>query len=378
MKVSVSVHGRWHAFELATELQDRGLLSQLLTTYPRMAVKKITTRTLPVISRPSLEIRRRMYDRWRFGAKPDRKIAAAFGRFASKQVSPDTNLFIGWSSASLEVIPIVQGRGGKVVIERGSTHIQHQMDMLRTGYERVGLPWDGTDPLIVERELAEYQAADAIAVPTTFARQSFIDHGIPGDKIIVNPYGTDLSERAGGREKIGGGPLRLLFVGGISVRKGAPWLIEALKDLEGQAACRFAGPVEPALRQMYGEGFPDNVELLGPLSSADVDRELSAADVFCLPSLEEGFPLSLLEAMAAGLTCVVTPAASGGVVRDGKNGVLVPPMDVRALVTALDSISADRSRLAALGEAARAAVQDGYSWRDYGDRAVAAYEVLFS
>ena len=129
---------------------------------------------------------------------------------------------------------------------------------------------------------------------------------------------------------------------------------------------------------MYGEGFPDNVELLGPLSSADVDRELSAADVFCLPSLEEGFPLSLLEAMAAGLTCVVTPAASGGVVRDGKNGVLVPPMDVRALVTALDSISADRSRLAVLGEAARAAVQDGYSWRDYGDRAVAAYEVLFS
>ena len=88
--------------------------------------------------------------------------------------------------------------------------------------------------------------------------------------------------------------------------------------------------------------------------------------------------MSLLEAMAAGLTCVVTPAASGGVVRDGKNGVVVPPMDVRALVTALDGISADRSRLPVLGEAARGTVQDGYSWRDYGDRAVAAYEVLFS
>ena len=134
MNVTVSVHGRWHAFELATELQDRGLLSQLLTTYPRMAVKQVTTRTLPVISRPSLEIRRRIYDRWGFGAKPDREIAAAFGRFASEQVSPDTNIFIGWSSASLEAIPIVQGRGGKVIIERGSTHIQHQMDMLLTGY----------------------------------------------------------------------------------------------------------------------------------------------------------------------------------------------------------------------------------------------------
>ena len=94
----------------------------------------------------------------------------------------------------------------------------------------------------------------------------------------------------GGKKKIGSAPLRILFVGGVSVRKGAPWLIEALKDLRGRAVCRFAGPVEPALRQMYGAGFPDNVELLGPLSSADVDRELSAADVFCLPSLEEGFP----------------------------------------------------------------------------------------
>ena len=62
MKVTVSVHGRWHAFELATELQDRGLLSQLLTTYPRMAVKQLTTRTLPVTSRPSLEIAVRMID----------------------------------------------------------------------------------------------------------------------------------------------------------------------------------------------------------------------------------------------------------------------------------------------------------------------------
>ena len=378
MKVTVSVHGRWHAFDLATELQDRGLLSQLLTTYPRMAVKKITARTLPVTPKPSLEIRRRIYDRWRLGAKPDGAIAAAFGRFASKNVSPDTDLFTGWSSASLEAIPIVQGRGGKVVLERGSTHIQHQTDVLRTGYERVGLPWDGIDPFIIQRELAEYHAADAIAVPTAFARQSFIDRGITGDKVIVNPYGTDLSRRMGTKEKIGSGPLRLLFVGGVSVRKGAPWLIEALKCLREQVICRFAGPVEPALRQLFSAGLPDNVEFLGPLSSAGIDRELAAADVFCLPSLEEGFPLSLLEAMAAGLTCVVTPAACGGAVRDGKNGLLVPPMDVQALVTALEAVSADRSCLFGLGEAARGAVQDGYSWKDYGDRAVAAYDLLLS
>ena len=136
-----------------------------------------------------------------------------------------------------------------------------------------------------------------------------------------------------------------------------------------------AGPVEPALRQMYGAGLPENVELLGPLSSADVDRELSAADVFCLPSLEEGF---LVFAGGDGRRPHVCGDTGGVWWRSAgrQKRSLVPPMDVWALVTALDGISADRSRLPVLGEAARVAVQDGYSWRDYGDRAVAAYEVL--
>ena len=169
MKVTVSVHGRWHAFELATELQDRGLLSQLLTTYPRMAVKQITTRTLPVISRPSLEIRRRMYDRWGFGTKPDRGIAAAFGRFASEQVSSDTNLFIGWSSASLEAIPIVQGRA-----EKSSSREALRISSIKWicfGPAMSGQAFHGMGPTLssLSRELAEYQAADAIAVPTTLA-----------------------------------------------------------------------------------------------------------------------------------------------------------------------------------------------------------------
>ena len=95
---------------------------------------------------------------------------------------------------------------------------------------------------------------------------------------------------------------------------------------------------------MYGEGLPDNVEFLGPLSSADVDRELSAADVFCLPSLEEG---SFVFAGGDGRRPHVC-GDTGGVWWRGagrQKRSFGAPMDVRALVTALDGISADRSRL---------------------------------
>jgi len=378
MNITVSVHGRWHAFELAAQLQDRGELKQLLTTYPRSVVRSVTGRPLPVISKPSLELRRRIYDRLRLGSKPDAAIAMSFGRFAGRTVSKETDLFVGWSSASLEAISVVQGRGGKVVIERGSTHIGHQSDILQAGYDALGLQWEGIDPRIMERELAEYDAADAIAVPTDYSRQTFIDRGIPREKIIVNPYGTELGLPADRPNEDHSGPLRVLFAGGVGIRKGVPWLLDAMRELNGRAECRFAGPIDSAVRDKVSAGLPDNMQMLGPLSSASLARERANADIFCLPSIEEGFPLSVLEAMAAGLPCVVTPAASGGILEDGVNGLLVPPMDPGALVSAVETLASDRSSLRRYGNEARSTVQNGYTWKDYGDRAVAAYEALLA
>ena len=129
---------------------------------------------------------------------------------------------------------------------------------------------------------------------------------------------------------------------------------------------------------MYSAGLPDNVEFLGPLSSADVDRELSAADVFLPAVSRRGVPFVF--AGGDGRRSHVCGDTSGvwwrGAGRQKRS--FGAPMDVRALVTAVDAILADRSRLSAMGEAARKAVQAGYSWRDYGNRAVAAYEVLLS
>jgi glycosyltransferase involved in cell wall biosynthesis len=112
------------------------------------------------------------------------------------------------------------------------------------------------------------------------------------------------------------------------------------------------GPEASGLRALSDElGVSGVVELLG--ARDDVGAVLAAADAFCLPSRYEGLPLSLLEAMQAGLPCVATTV--GGipdVVEDGRDGLLVPPSDDAALIAALDRVLGDPALRARLGTAA--------------------------
>jgi len=376
MKIAIGVHGRWHAFDLAAGLHRRGHLSRLLTTYPAFIARRFLPADIDVAAAPLLELKRRFYNRFRWGPKPDLDIAKSFGRFAARHLPDELDLYVGWSSAALEVIKSLQPKNIPVILERGSTHISHQDTVLAAGYERVGLPYQAIDPGIVPREQREYELASAIAVPTEFAAETFRRNGVPPEKLFVNPYGVDLDRFQPEAQKESSGPCRILFVGGVGVRKGAPWLVRAAHSLAGRAEIVMAGPIEDALKSWLVRNAPPNIVLKGPVPSQEMPGVFGAADVFCLPSLEEGFPLSLLQAMAAGLPCITTDEACGGLVKSGENGVLVPSMDETALAEAMATLAGDPERRHAMGEAARRTVAEGNSWDDYVDRAVAFYARL--
>lgn len=378
MKVNISVHGRWHAFELANGLHRRGVLKRLATTYPAIVARRFLDPGIELRTRPLLEIRRRIYDRWGLGSKPDLEIAEAFARFAARTMIADADILVGWSSATLEAIAPAQAAGMKVVVERGSTHIRNQIRILSAAYAEFGLDYRGTDDEVIERELAEYDGCDAIAVPSRYAAETFVAEGIPRDKMIVNPYGVDLaqfsppSERPSDRHR-----LRVLFVGRVGIQKGVPWLIEAARKVGGAIELHLVGPVDPEADQFIA-GRPDNVVVRGPLARADLVGEYARADLFCLPSLQEGgIPLSLLQAMASGLPSVVTPAAQGPV-HDGIEGVVAADKSPEALAAAFERLAASTEARRAMGSAARIAVTDGYDWQSYADRAIDAYRILLS
>ena len=127
-------------------------------------------------------------------------------------------------------------------------------------------------------------------------------------------------------------------------------------------------------RRAREAGLEAQVVFAGLVPYERIPEELRGADVFALPSLQEGLPLSLLEAMASGLP-VVASAVGGipAVVRDGDDGFLVPAGDVAALGAALVRLANDPVRRARLGEAARRAAQ-AWSWNSIWER----HEALLS
>jgi len=374
MKVCVSVHGRFHAFELAAGLARRGALAALLTTYPGIAVRRLTGAHLPVRAAWWLEVRRRISAL----AMRDTDLARAFGAFAAANLPADADLLVGWSAATLEAIEPARARGMKVVIERGSTHIAHQTDVLRQAYGAQGLSFDGTAPEIIAREEAEYAAADAIAVPTRFAAETFEARGIPAEKLLINPYGVDLSRFRPTSRPADARP-RILFVGRVGIRKGVPALLEAFRPLAGEAELHLVGPVEPAMEKLFA-GLPmAGVTVRGPVPAVSLPAVYAEADLFCLPSLEEGFPLVLLQAMAAGLPVVTTPeCGAADILTPGREGEVVASGDVEALTAALAGLVIDRDRRVEMGAQARARVEAGWGWDDYVDRAMVVYEKVLA
>ncbi len=374
MKVWISVHGRFHAFDLAREVFRAGALAGLTTTYPSFLARRHVDRSANIRVCPWLEA----YRRFPLSANPSRRrdiaIAAAFARFSARHLDA-ADIFVGWSGASLEVIPHARALGMKVVIERGSTHIQHQAAVLEAEFHQHGTGNGPVAPEMVHREINEYAAADAIAVPSCFAASTFVSYGIPQEKLIVNPYGADLDRFAPPGDRPRGKRPRVLFVGGLSLRKGARALLGAAARLRDEIELHVVGPLSPEIRRMADELIATrHFNWRGPLRSRALDEAYRDADIFCLPSLEEGFPLALLQAAAAGLPIIATvETGATDILEDGREIVIVPSRDPISLAAALKELASDPDRRRALGAAARARLTRGCSWADYGRRAMVAY-----
>ena len=379
MKITVSVHGRYHAFELAKGLYQRKHLDQLLTTYPRFIARKFVGPNALIKSAAVLELKRQVYSKFGIGGKPDLSISKSFGQFSQRQLNRDTDIFVGWSSASLEAIKPAQGFGTKVIIERGSTHISAQTDVLRDAYKQFGLFFNETKVEMIEREEQEYALADKIFVPSKYAAQTFVDRGIAADKIIVNGMGVDFEMfQAPSSRSLDRMP-RIVFAGGVGIRKGVPWLLKAFKRLSSKAELHLIGPVSPDYEKMLRKEIGANVFVRGALPGHDLSSEYGRGDIFCLPSLEEGYGMVIPQAMACGLPVVTTNVVGAAdLLQHAHNGLIVSPADSTALSDALERLIDDVDLRQTMGAYAQATVQQGQGWDDYVSRAVTLYETMLA
>lgn len=161
---------------------------------------------------------------------------------------------------------------------------------------------------------------------------------------------------------------RILFVGRLAAVKGVPLLVKAFAALHQRhpdAVLTLVGdgPERGRIEALAAElGCAAALRFTGYLSQQEVAQELDRADIFALPSFAEGVPVVLMEAMASRLPVLATRIAGiPELVRDGVNGLLVPPGDSEALSEALDRLLSDPALCARMGQAGRQTVKEDFN-----------------
>jgi glycosyltransferase involved in cell wall biosynthesis len=260
------------------------------------------------------------------------------------------------------------------IVERGSTHIEWQAKELMEEARLTGLPFEGPLARTIETELAEYEATDYIAVPSSFAAHTFVAMGVKPAKLFINPYGVDLHLFTGSDTQAPAGKafgLRVLHVGRVSARKGVHYLVDAVSRVPS-ARLTLVGGVDEGLNARVRSNVA--VRVAGAVAGRELPRWYQQADVFCLLSVEEGLALVLLQAMAMGLPVIATPnTGAEELIEDGVQGFIVPARDPGAAAARLRQLAEAPNLRREMGERARARVREGFDWADYGARARSNY-----
>jgi len=204
----------------------------------------------------------------------------------------------------------------------------------------------------LERKDEELRLAEHIIVASSFTARTLGECPLRLAPVSVVPYGADEPGEERSRVRRGG-PLRVLFVGSLSQRKGIAEVFEAVDSMGRHAELTVIG------RKTGGDCKPLDEALsrcrwIPSLPRERILEEMRGHDVLVFPSLFEGFGLVVTEALSQGLPVITTNRTCGpDVLNEGIEGFLVPTSNPHAIVEKLDLLHCDRNRLVAMSEAAR-------------------------
>lgn len=383
MKTVLSTPGKFHTFDLARELYARDSLAAVFTGYPQFKLKneglpQEFINTFPWLQGPymalatKLPLPKKVIKEWENFA------TTSFGTFVARNL-PECDLYVGLSGSALPAGEKAHQLGAKFVCDRGSAHIRVQDQLLREEHEQWGLPFAGIDPRAIEREEAEYAEADCITIPSKFSLNSFLELGVPANKLHLLPYGVNLSRF----EKIAEPDIDrfdILFVGAMSLQKGVQYLVQAYQKLNhASKSLTFVGAQSSEIITLLKSRgiWSDEIRVLGHMPQHELKNLMSRSHVLALPSIQDGFGMVMAQAMACG--CPVIASKNTGaqdLFDDGQEGYIVQIRDVDVLTDRLQKLAESPEQRAAMGQRAFERVQSFGGWRDYGENAMTIYKGL--
>ncbi len=260
-----------------------------------------------------------------------------FDRWAARRLaSTGAGAVLACEISALETFRVARARGLRTLLDAPSIHHAAQ-DRLH-GF---------TEPAALHRRITavkdrEIELADAVLTVSELARETYLEAGVPPERVLAIPLGADTElfspgepEAAGGAAVAeGGGGFRFVFSGAMIRRKGFDLLLQAFVRARQEvpdARLVIAGPAGDAAGELE-RGDRSGIELTGSLPQAELARLFRAADCLVLPSRNDSYGMVVAEALACGLPVIASRMVGAkGLIVEGESGWIVPVEDVDAL-----------------------------------------------
>lgn len=305
-----------------------------------------------------------------------------FDRWVSQNALHDASAVYGYEHACRETFRNAKLRGLKCIYEIPAPEaglsrriIQNELEKFPKLIDPLQRHlWDETRcQRRLDRRRSEWMDADLVVMNSTFTRSSFLGYENPAkphqglDKVTVIPLGSppvDMRGRVGGTQE--SGPVRFLWTGTFSVRKGAHYLLDAWKRLNiDKPAARLDVYGSIQLSQCAMQNLPDTIKLYGSVPRDELVNAFIQSDVLVFPTLCDGFGMVVTEALSCGLPVITTRCAGASdLIRHGENGFVIDAADPIALASALEWCLYHRKELAEMRAQAIQSAKD-WQWTDF-------------
>ena len=285
-----------------------------------------------------------------------------------------------YEDCALETFRAAKEQGVRCVYDLPIAYFETAQKLLKEEAERYP-DWEPT--LVGTRDSAEKLArkaqelelAELVVCPSAFVFDSLPKHARTSKRGLVVPFGSPSVDVQQPRSDTADRPLRVLFAGSMTQRKGLADLFEAMKLLKSQTVeLVVLGSLLRPL-EWYRDRFR-HFTYEPPRPHPEVLRLMRSCDVFVLPSIVEGRALVQQEAMACGLPLIATKNAGGDdLIDEEKTGFLVPIRSPEAIAEKISWCAANRGSISGMGIAAQRRAAE-LTWRGYGEKVLAAVRSL--
>lgn len=367
LRIAFSATNPCHLWPMARECERAGVLAGYYSGYPAWKLK--ADKNLPVATHSwrtlvVYGLLKWLPEKWRM---PNRSLFLwqdiAFDRWVARNLQP-ADFIHAMPGQAKETFRRGKVMGVTTVLNHATGPVRQLVKTLAPEFARRGLRVEEETPYdeaYFAREAEEYELSDYHCVASSIVKEALIMEGIKASRILVVPYGADGKifhpPRFRRQDDAGSRPFRLVFAGMLSLRKGLRHLLAALAMcLSKEWEMHFYGQAmqeTDADFASYRGGA--SLTFHGAVSQSELAGAFRESDALVLPSLEEGFGLVVVQALACGLPCLVSDRVGAkDLIEAGENGDIFVAGDAVSLALTLSKWAQPRQRLCQVRD---------YGWR---------------